>query len=129
MVLEPGAPQLAATLVYLADLPPLLADIVTTMIEGRDDLEVIQGGEGAGPIDAALAAGAPVVVVARSDPGDLAAIDPYLAQATSLSVVAVASDWSSACSHAFHPTSRRLEHISPSDILTAISAAAEEQAR
>ncbi len=120
---------MAATLVYLADLPPLLADIVTTMIEGRDDLAVMRGGQGAGPIDAALAAGAPVVVVARSDPGDLAAIDPWLAQAATLSVVAVASDWGSACSHALRPTSRRLEHVSPSDLLAAIAAAAEERTR
>lgn len=120
---------MATTLVYLADLPPLLAKIVTTLIEGRDDLQVVQGGRGTEPVGAAIAADAPVVVVARSDPADLAAIDPYLAKATRVSVIAVATDWGSACSHAFRPTSRRIEHVRPHDILAAIAAAAEEQAR
>jgi hypothetical protein len=121
---------LASTIVLLADLPPMLEDMVSRVLKGRSDLEVVRGSStGSRVISSAVATGAPVVVVARSDPADLASIDPYLAEASNVSVVAVALDGASACTHEFKPTRQAIDDVSAEQILTAISDAATRRGR
>ncbi|MBR0820210.1 hypothetical protein [Bradyrhizobium liaoningense] len=116
---------MASTIVLLADLPPMLEDMVSSVLKGRSDLQVVRGtSKGSRLINSAIAAGAPVVVVARSDPADLASIDPYLAEASNVSVVAVALDGASACTHAFKPTRKPIDDVSAEQILSAITDAA-----
>ena len=116
---------MAATTVLLADLPTMLEDMVTSVLEEQPDIKVIRGpAGGAGPIEAAVAAGAPVVIVARCDPADLAAIDPHLANATSASVIALSPDGSSACLHSFNVVRECFDDVSAQHILRAIAAAA-----
>ena len=123
-----GADGLASTIVLLADLPPILEETVSRMLTGRPDLELVRGTSDR-VISSAVAAGAPVVVVARSDPTNLASIDPYLAQASNVSVVAVALDWSSTCTHEFKSTRQSVDDVSAEQIVTAISDAATRRGR
>ncbi len=121
---------MASTIVLLADLPPMLEDMVSSVLKGRPDLQVVSGNSnGSRVISSAMAAGAPVVVVARSDPADLSSIDPYLAEAANVSVVAVALDGASACTHAFKPTQQPIDDVSAEQILTAIADAATGRGR
>ena len=120
-----GAPDLPLTTVLLADLPPLLEDIMSSVLKERSDLRVIRGAMNDRKlINDAVVAGASVVVVARRNPVDLESIDPYLANAANVSVVALALDGTSACLHAFKPTGQLLEDVSAEQIFTAIEAAA-----
>jgi DNA-binding NarL/FixJ family response regulator len=110
--------------VLLADLPPMLEDMMSSVLKERSDLRVIRGAtDGRKLIDAAVAAAAPVVVVARRNPADLEPIDPYLANAARISVVALALDGASACLHTFKPTSQRLDDVSTEQILRVIAGA------
>ena len=116
-----------STRVLLYNLPPLLEDMLSSVLGTRSDLEIIRGGDADSTIiDAAVAAGARVIVVARSDPSDLASIDAYLARASNVSVVAIAVDGEQACTHAFRPTWKLIEDVSAEQILTAITTAAAE---
>jgi len=114
--------------VLLADLPPMLEDMMSSVLKECSGLRVIRGAANATNngklIDAAVAAGASVVVVARRDPTDLGSIDSYLANAANVSVVALALDGASACLHAFTPTGQRLDDVSAEQILRAIAGAA-----
>jgi hypothetical protein len=83
-----------------------------------------EAGTGCKLINAAVDAGAPVVVVARRNPADLSSIDPYLANAANVSVVAVALDGTSACLHAFKPARQNIEDVSADQIFTTIASAA-----
>jgi hypothetical protein len=116
---------LPATTVLLADLPPLLEDMVSSLLEGHFNVKMNHGIDGdRNLIDAAVEAGAPVVVVARRNPSNLTSIDSYLANAANVSVVAIALDGTSACLHAFNPAGRELEDVSAEQIFTAIADAA-----
>ena len=119
-----GATDLPLMTVLLADLPPMLEDMMSSVLKERSDLRVIRGAtNGRKLIDAAVAAAAPVVVVARRNPADLEPIDPYLANAAKISVVALALDGASACLHTFKPTSQRLDDVSAEQILRVIAGA------
>jgi DNA-binding NarL/FixJ family response regulator len=111
--------------VLLVGLPPMLEDMVASMLEERSDLRVVRDpANNRKLIDAAVATGVSVVVVARRNPQDLESIDPYLANAANVSVVALALDGTSACLHAFKPTQQLLEDVSVEQIVTAIAGAA-----
>ena len=113
------------TTVLLADLPPMLEDMVSSVLRERSDLHVIRGAtNGSRLVDAAVAAGASVVVVARRDPADLEAIDPYATKVVNVSVVALALDGTSACLHVLQPTEQRLEDVSAEQLLALIAGAA-----
>jgi hypothetical protein len=102
----------------------MLEDMMSSVLNERSELQVIRGAtNGRKLIDAAVAHRAPVVVVARPNPTDLKSIDPYLANAAKVSVVALALDGTSACLHAFKPTGQRLDDVSAEQILTAIAGA------
>jgi hypothetical protein len=104
----------------------MLEDMVSSVLKGRSNIDVIRGTQsGCKLINAAVDAGAPVVVVARRNPSDLASIDPYLANAANVSVVALTLDGTSACLHAFKAVGQRLDDVSAEQILTAITDAAE----
>jgi DNA-binding NarL/FixJ family response regulator len=113
---------LPPTVVLLADLAPMLEDTMSSVLKERSDLRVIRGATNNREfVNAAVAAGASVVVVARRNPIDLQSIDPYLANAANVSMLALALDGTSACLHAFKPTGQRLEDVSAEQILTAIA--------
>ena len=112
------------TTVLLADLPPMLEDMMSSVLKERSDLHVIRGAtNGSRLVDAAVAAGASVVVVARRDPADLEAIDPYLTNVANVSVVALALDGTAACLHALQPTEQRVDDVSAEQLLALIAGA------
>src|SRR5262245_46362578 len=103
----------------------MLEDMMSNVLKERPDLRVIRGKtKNCKLVDAAVAAGATVVVVARRNSADLKSIDPYLANAENVSVVALALDGTSACLHSFKPTGQRLDDVSTEQILAAIADAA-----
>jgi hypothetical protein len=111
--------------VLLADLPPMLEDMMSSVLKERPDLRVIRGTtKNSKLVDAAVSAGASVVVVARSNPADLESIDPYLANAANVSMVALAFDGASACLYALKSTGQRFEDVSAEQLLTVIAGAA-----
>jgi hypothetical protein len=113
---------LPLTTVLLADLPPMLEDMMSSVLKERSDLRVIRSAtKNRKLIGAAVAAGASVVVVARRDPAALESIDPYLADAGTVSVVALALDGACACLHTFKPTKQQLDDVSTEQILAAIA--------
>jgi hypothetical protein len=113
-----------ATTVLLIGLPPLLEDMVSSVLADHFNIQKDRDARnGARIIEAAIEAGAPVVVVASRNPSDLSSIDPYLAKAATVSVVALALDGTSACVHAFNPGGLPMEDVSAEQIVTAIAAA------
>jgi NAD(P)-dependent dehydrogenase (short-subunit alcohol dehydrogenase family) len=115
----------ALPLVLLADLPPMLEDMLSGMLKERFDFEVVHGLSGGRDlVGTAAAKGASVVVVARNNPSDLASIDSALSEASALTILAVALDGTSACTHVFRPAQDRIEDVSSKQILAAISKAA-----
>ena len=115
----------ATTTVLLADLPPLLEDLVSSLLEGHFNVDMARGVDrDRNLINAAAEAGARVVVVARRNPSDLTSIDSYLANAENVSVVALALDGTSACLHAFKAAGSELADVSAEQIFTAIAGAA-----
>jgi hypothetical protein len=115
---------LPLTTVLLADLPRMLEDMRASVLQPHPDIRIVRG---AAPdrdlVAAAAAAGALAVVVTRRDPADLADIDPRLAQAAGISIVAVAPDGASACVHVLRAEVARLEDVSAAEILRALAAA------
>ena len=98
--------------------------MVSSVLKAHPDIRVVRGeARDRDLISAAAASGAHVVVVTRRDPANLDAVDPRLAQAASLSIVALAPDGTSACLHALRSESARLEDVSAEQILGALSAA------
>jgi hypothetical protein len=115
---------LPLTTVLLADLPPMLEDMMSSVLKERPDLRVIRGTTNSSKlIDAGVAAGASVVVVARRNPTDLESIDPYMANAANVAVVALALDGTSACQHVLKPTGQRFDDVSAEQLLTVIAGA------
>lgn len=123
-----GAECLARTVVLLADLSPMLEDMVSTVLKDRSDIEVIRGANHDHRlIDIAIAAGAPLVVTSSHDPSNLASVDPYLANATRVSIVALALDGASAFFHTFTLSKKNLEEVSAEQILAKVKAAARKR--
>jgi hypothetical protein len=114
---------MSRTTVLLADLPPMLEDMVSSVLQEESALRVIRGGKGS-LLDAAVAADADVVVTARTDPADIASFDPRLAIAARMSVLALSLDGTTACLHAPRPAPRKIDDVSADQILTAIAQAA-----
>jgi hypothetical protein len=109
--------------VLLADLPAMLEDLMVSLLENRPGMKILRGASaGSDLVAAAAAVQAHAVIVTRRDPADLGAVDPRLAQAASLSIVAVAPDGASACLHTLRPEATRLEDVSAEEILGALGA-------
>lgn len=108
--------------VLLADLPAMLEDLMASLLVNRHDLRVVRGSAADGDlVAAATAAMAQVVVVTRRDPADLGDVDPRLARAAKISIVALAPDGGSACLHALHAETGRLEDVSAEEIFNALA--------
>jgi hypothetical protein len=119
-----GAATLSHTTVLLADLPQMLEDMVSSVLQPHSDLRVIRGStRDQDLVSTAAATGAQVVVVTRRDPSDLSAIDSRLALAATVSIVALAPDGAWACVHTLRPETRRLENLSTAKILAALATA------
>jgi hypothetical protein len=114
---------LAVTTVLLADLPRMLEDMIAGVLQPHSDIRIVRGSaHDRDLIAAATAAGAHAVVVTRRDPASLDDIDPRLAQALRISIVALAPDGTSACVHALRSEATRLEDVSAREILRALAA-------
>src|SRR5262245_24288238 len=95
---QTGAADLPPTTGLLADLPRMLEDMVSSVLEPQPDIRVVRGeAHERDLIAAAAASGAHVVVVTRRDPANLAEVDPHLARAASVSIIALAADGAWAC--------------------------------
>ena len=112
------------TTVLLADLPRMLEDMVSSVLEPHPDVRVVRGAaHDRDLIRAAAACGARVVVVTRRDPADLEEVDPHLAQAAAVSIVASAADGAWACLYRLRPDVTRLEDLSTAKVLAALATA------
>jgi hypothetical protein len=99
--------------VLLADLSPLLGDIIAAYLAARSDVRVVRRSlAGQDLLAAAAAERARVVVLARRDPSDLSALDPALAQASAISVFALAENGAWACLHQLRPDITRFDDVS-----------------
>jgi hypothetical protein len=118
---------MTVTTVLLADLPPMLEDIVSHLLQSRSDLRIVRGSaKGRGLAATAAAASARLVVVACSDPADLRTVDQDLAQAAALCVFALNEDGSLGCLHALRHATTRFDDLSGSQLMAALSLAASE---
>jgi hypothetical protein len=116
---------LSSTTVLIADLPPMLEDMVSSLLRKRSDLRVVRAPKGASSlVDAAVSAGARLVVTACRDPLDLRAVDSSLADAASLSILALSRDGGSAGVHELRPILRRLDDVSADQILAILASPA-----
>jgi hypothetical protein len=115
-----GATDLPLTTVLLNDLPPMLEDMISSLLQPLPDIRVVRGSAHERDLIAAAAeAGAQVVMVVRRDPMNLAEVDQRLAQAATFSIFALAPDGAWACSHKLRPEATRLEDFSIVAALTA----------
>jgi hypothetical protein len=77
--------------VLLADLPRLLDDVVSDVLEDAEGIRLLRNPRTDGDVAAAAAdVDADVVVVAREDPADLASIDRHIADLAGRSILALA---------------------------------------
>jgi hypothetical protein len=114
---------LAVTTVLLADLPRMLEDMIASVLQPHSDIRIVRGSaHDRDLIAAAIAAGAHAVVVTRRDPASLDDVDPRVAQASRISIVALAPDGTSACVHALRAEATRLEDVAAREILRALAA-------
>jgi hypothetical protein len=114
---------LALTTVLLADLPRMLEDMIASVLQPHPDIRIVRGSAHDRDLIAAITAtDAHAVVVTRRDPASLDDIDPRLAQASRISIVALAPDGTSACVHALRAEATRLEDVSAREILRALAA-------
>ncbi len=112
------------TTVLLADLPRMLEDMIASVLQPHPDIRIIRGAaHDQDVIAAATAAGANAVVVTRRDPASLDEVAPRLAQAARISIVALATDGTSACVHSLRAEATRLDDVSAGEILRALAAA------
>jgi len=101
----------------------MLEDLIVSLLVNRHDLKVVRGSAADGDlVAAATAAHAQVVVVTRRDPGDLGDVDPRLARAADISIVALAPDGASACLHALRAEAAQLDDVSADEIFSALVA-------
>jgi hypothetical protein len=114
---------LPLTTVLLADLPRMLEDMVCSVLQSNPDIRVVRGAaHGRDLIAAAAAAAAQVVVVTRRDPANLADVDPDLAQAGKVSIIALAPDGAWAFLYRLQTEATRLEDVSTDKVLAALAA-------
>jgi hypothetical protein len=117
-------PTLSSTTVLLAGLPRMLEDMVSSLLEPHPDIHVVRGeARDRDLISAAAAAGAQVIVVTRRDPTNLTEIDPHLALAATVSIVALSADGAWACLYTLKPDVTRLEDLSTAKVLAALASA------
>jgi DNA-binding NarL/FixJ family response regulator len=105
--------------VLLADMPPMLRDVLANSLGSRPDFNVVHGDVADRLAAAASAAKADVAIVASRDPADLAAIDAGLA--ANLSILAISLDGTSAYLHKISCETLRLGDLSPDGILAALA--------
>jgi hypothetical protein len=99
----------------------MLENVLSNVLKRHFDLQLIRRtSTGCALLNEAAEIGAPVVVVAQDDPSDLASINPCLANAGRVSVMAIAPDGASACLHTFKPVGRDLRDVSAAQIVAAI---------
>jgi DNA-binding NarL/FixJ family response regulator len=109
------------TPVLLADLPPLLEEMIASFLHDDGNFHVVRVKLGTQQLfEAAAKASASVIVVARSKPTDLSAIDARVAKALRTSVVALSTDGTSAVVHTFHTTKQLIEDVSTQQIISAL---------
>jgi hypothetical protein len=111
-----------STPVLLADMPPMLEDIVTSVLERCGRIRVERAAGQGDLLRAAGAAGAKIAIVVCDRPGDLASIDARLASAAGAVVLALARDGGSACLHVFASAAEPLQELSPDTMLAALTA-------
>jgi hypothetical protein len=117
-------PTLSSTTVLLAGLPRMLEDMVSSLLEPHPDIHVVRGeARDRDLISAAAAAGARVVVVTRRDPANLTEVDPHLALAATVSIIALSADGAWACLYTLKPDVTRLEDLSTAKVLAALASA------
>jgi len=108
--------------VLLADLSPMLEDIVFHLLRNREDLHIVRGSAVADGIQlAAASVGAQLVIVERPDPTRFCALDGGIAQAAGLSVLALTADGTRGCLHTLKPVSKRLDDISSAQLMAALA--------
>jgi hypothetical protein len=116
---------MTVTTVLLADLRPLLEDIVYQLLQGCPNLQIIRGSaKGRGLAAAAAAAEARLVVVSCADPANLQAVGEDFAHAASLSVFALNEDGSSGCLHSVQCATTRFDDLSSAALMVALGVAA-----
>jgi hypothetical protein len=119
----------SVTTVLLAGLPRMLEDMISSVLKPHSDIRVISGAvQDNDLVAAASAAGAQVVVVTRRDPANLADVDPRLARAAMVSIIAIAPDAASACLHALRSDSAHIDDVSAEEILRALGVGAPDRA-
>src|SRR5262245_48985199 len=108
--------------VLLTDLSPMLEDIIFHLLRDREDLHIVRGSSVVDGLQAAAASvGAQLVIVERSDPTKFCALDDGIAQAASLSVLALTADGTRGCLHTLKPTSKRLDDVSSAQLMAALA--------
>ena len=118
---------MTVTTVLLADLPPMLEDIVSHLLQSRPDLRVVRGSAKPGGLVAAAAgADAQLVIVSCADPADLRTVDHEVAGAASLTVFALNEEGSLGCLHALRCATTRFDDLAGSQLMAALSIVAPE---
>jgi hypothetical protein len=101
----------------------MLEDIVTSVLRRFGDIRIERGSGRGDLLAAAEAVGARIVVIACSNPADLATADRRLATAAGLVVLALARNGGSACLHLVASAAQPLDDVSPDGVLAALTAA------
>jgi hypothetical protein len=110
-----------ATTVLIADLPQTLEDLIAGILARRAQVTVVRGQTGGeGLLSAARRAAADVIIVTRTDPADLAGIDPAYGTAGEIAVLSLSPNAGWACLHRLNPSQERFDDVSVSQIVDAV---------
>ena len=107
--------------VLLADLSPLLEDMVASILSQSGDFEIIK--KKLGPrrlFEVVSKTNTSVAVVAQSEPDNVADIDFHFAKAMNTAVIALSLDGASATVHSFHSKMEHLKNVSTQQIVAAL---------
>ena len=111
--------------VLLADLPHLLDDIVSGVLEDIEAAHLVRNPQTEGDLAAAaLRVDADVVVVAREDPGDLTNIDRHVAALAGRSLLALTLTGDGAWLYCCRCEAMHLRELSTSNLREAVRACA-----
>ena len=126
---EKGLAQVARIKVLIAEMPRMLSDIVTSLVQKQDDMELVDRAAAGGNklLDVVERLRPNVVVLAAQGPELSPAASRLFRRFPGLRLVAVEKDGRSAYRYEMRPQRTEIEGVSPRGLLAALRGVVDEE--